>query len=394
MSGYDGPSLTVVVEDFPPQVSACAIVMANLLSSYSGNVNAVTGYRPGLTFDAAFRVPCRTRHVSLKGLSPRVYSGLRRKFPWVVRAGIQAAIRRSIARLGADVVVGVYPSEHFLVAAFRAARELNRPFYAYMHDLWMENIFKGTSRARFAEKWEPVVLKEAARVLCVTEAMQKHYEGKYRIQTDLLPLSVAEHALLNAPTGLCPPQMPKPTVLFVGGVNHEFNLDALKVLASASELLPKEYELLFCTPTSPAGLSLLGIHSSRLRVEYTPWADVQHLESQAHVLVAPLSHKNCVREEVRVIFSCKILMYLLAGRPIIAFGPEDSCQLLSARKNGWGYVVTEDSPRALAEAIVKLVEDESLAARLVHGALQEARSRTSKPYATRLREWVEADARP
>ncbi len=32
--------------------------------------------------------------------------------------------------------------------------------------------------------------------------------------------------------------------------------------------------------------------------------------------------------------------------------------------------------------------------RLVQGALQEARSWTSKHYATRLREWVEADARP
>ena len=118
--------------------------------------------------------------------------------------------------------------------------------------------------------------------------------------------------------------MAKPTVLFVGGVQQDMNLDSLKTLASASELLPSEYELLYCTSTDLATLNRLGIQSSRLRVKYVSRAEVQRLQSEAHVLVAPLSHKNCSMDEVRTVFSTKILEYLVSGRPIIVFAPEDS----------------------------------------------------------------------
>jgi glycosyltransferase involved in cell wall biosynthesis len=73
------------------------------------------------------------------------------------------------------------------------------------------------------------------------------------------------------------------------------------------------------------------------------------------------------------------------------FAPEGSYHADSARKNGWGYVVTEDSPAALAAAIERVITDENLAAGLVRGALQEARSRNATRHAERLRECVLAD---
>jgi glycosyltransferase involved in cell wall biosynthesis len=91
------------------------------------------------------------------------------------------------------------------------------------------------------------------------------------------------------------------------------------------------------------------------------------------------------------VFSTKLLEYLIAGRPIVVFAPEDSYHAQSARENGWGYVVTEDSPAALAAAIERVIADENLAAGLVRGALQEARSRTAKTHAQRLFEWVLED---
>jgi glycosyltransferase involved in cell wall biosynthesis len=180
--------------------------------------------------------------------------------------------------------------------------------------------------------------------------------------------------------------------LFVGAVQHDMNLDSLKTLASASELLPPDYELLYCTSMDLMTLNRLGIQSSRLRAKYVSRAEVQRLQSEAHVLVAPLSHKNCAMDEVRTVFSTKILEYLVSGRPIIVFAPEGSYHIESARKGGWGYPVTKDSPAALAAAIEKVVGDEVLAARLVHGALQEARSRSATRYAGRLLEWVLSDA--
>jgi glycosyltransferase involved in cell wall biosynthesis len=290
------------------------------------------------------------------------------------------------------VVLATFPYDVNLVAAFRAARQLNLPFYAHMHDLWMEQIPGGTAAARFAESWESVILTEATRVLCMTEAMQEHYEKKYGIRTDLLPHCIAEQDYLSAPARMRQPKMANPMILFVGAVQADMNLDALKTLARASELLPAEYELLYCTSTDLSALNRLGVRSSRLRVKYVSRVEVQRLQSEAHVLVAPLSHKNCAIDEVRTVFSTKLLEYLISGRPIIVFAPEDSYHAISARKHGWGFPVTEDSPAALASAIEKVVRDETLAARLVHGALQEAQSRSAKSQARRLLEWVLTDA--
>ena len=133
------------------------------------------------------------------------------------------------------MVLGAFPDGVYLVAAFRAARQLRLPFYAHMHDLWLENTPRGTAIDRLAALWEPRILCQATRVLCMTEAMQKHYEKKYGIQTELLPHCIADRDLSCAPTALCPRQRERPTVLFVGAVSETMNHDALKVLAEASD---------------------------------------------------------------------------------------------------------------------------------------------------------------
>lgn len=392
MPAERGPSLTVVSRTFPPRAAGSAILLANLLSAYTGRVQAIAGEDHYSPLDPAFLPPCPTQSLGLPLLSSRIYDGVRIRTQAVASRLIQGVMRRALAAMGTDVVLAAFPREDFFVAAFVAARRLRLPFYAHMHDLWQENMPDGQA-ARFAATWEPVILQQATRVLCMTEAMQRHYEKKYGIQTDLLPHSISEQDYLRAPRDILPPRMAKPTILFVGAVSPAMNLDALRVLAAASELLPPEYELLYCTATDLAALQRLGIHSSRLRAMYVSRAEVQRLQSEAHVLVAPLSHKDCSLDEVRTVFSTKLLEYLIAGRPIVVFAPAGSYHAESAQKHGWGYVVTEDSPAALATALVKVVTDEPLAAELVRRAIQEAHSRDARHHADRLREWVRTDVR-
>jgi glycosyltransferase involved in cell wall biosynthesis len=387
----DNPTLTVVTPSFPPQVSGSTILLANLLSSYRGKLNAIAGYDRYARSDPAFLAPCPSRHLRLPSTFPVLYDRLSRRFPGIACLSIRNSIHRALKEFGSKVILATFPYSVNLVATFLTARQLNLPFYAHMHDLWREQISGDTAAARFAERWEPVILRGATRVLCMTEAMQQHYEKKYRIRTDLLPHCIPERDYFSVPAGMRRPKMPKPTVLFVGGVQADMNLDSLKTLASASELLPAEYELLYCTSTDLSTLNRLGVQSSRLRVQYVSRAEVQRLQSEAHVLVAPLSHKNCATDEVRTVFSTKLLEYLVSGRPIIVFAPEDSYHAISASKHGWGYVVTQDSPVALAAAIEKVIRSETLATRLVHGALQEARSRSAARHAGRLLQWVLSD---
>jgi len=383
--------LTVVSKNFAPQVSGTPILLANLFSGYPGRLNAIAGYDLYGKSDPSFLPPCPTKYLALPRILAGLYDRLRIKSPATTSRALRPSVRRVLRKLGTSVVFGVYPRDDYFVAAFLAARDLGLPFYAHMHDLWIENLTPGSPLARFAAKWEPIIIREARRVLCMTEAMQKYYEKKYGVQTDLLPHTIREQNALNVTVR--PPAMPGPTALFVGAVSPPMNLDALKVLAAASELLPSGYELLFCTSMDLQALKQQGIQSSRLRAQYVSRAEVQRLQSGAHVLIAPLSHKNGSTEEVQTVFSTKLCEYLVSGRPIIVFAPEDSYHAESARKNGWAYVVTEDSPAALAEAIMKVVTKEDLAAGLVRAALQEAYSRSARRHAERLHEWVLEDTR-
>jgi glycosyltransferase involved in cell wall biosynthesis len=392
MSSPGKPMLTVIAQPFPPEMSASSIVLDSLFSSYSGRLTAVGGFDPYSRRDPAFQPPCPTHYLAIPRRLSRAYPRIKKKFPAITSRILQISIQRCLRAFGTDLVLGLYPFDDHFVASFFAARQLSLPFYALMHDLWVENIPPGRLH-RFAEKWEPTILKESTRVLCMTENMQEYYEKKYNIGTDLLPHTVSEKVLFNLPSSILQSEVSRPTVLYIGTVSPQMNLDALKQLASASELLPEAYELLFLTSMDLSSLNRLGIRSNRLRiVKFGAREEVHALSSKAHVLVAPLSHKNCSTEEVQTVFSSKLLDYLISGRPIVVFAPECSFHARSASANGWGYVVTDDSPLALATAIIRVATDKRLAGQLVQGALREASSRNARFHASRLKAWAYKDA--
>jgi glycosyltransferase involved in cell wall biosynthesis len=95
---------------------------------------------------------------------------------------------------------------------------------------------------------------------------------------------------------------------------------------------------------------------------------------------------------VRTVFSTKLLEYLVSGRPIIIFGPEGCYHVDSARNGRWAHVVTEDSPVALAKAIVEVTKNDRLSSMLVQGALKEAKARDAKFFGEKLYQWIIADA--
>lgn len=388
------PLLTVVTASWPPQVNGTAVVISNLFAEYPGRISVIAGHDEYAKCDPAFQPPCPTTHLCTGGLSriyPRLFSALRRRCPELFASILEGSIYRMLRKLEPDVVQATFPYDIYLVATVRAARRLRLPVYVHMNDLWQELCITGTAEARFAKRWEPIILKEATRVLCATEAMQEHYEQKYGVQMDLLPHCIPEKDFLAAPSTVRPPYMPCPTVLFVGGVNDHMNTDALKVLASAVDLLAKEYQLHLSTASDLETLSRKGISSNCLRVSCVSRAEARRLEAEAHVLVAPLSHNGGSRDQVRTILSSKLLSYFISGRPIVVFAPEDSYQAESARKNGWAYVVSNNSAAALAQAIEKVATDQDLAAKLVQGALKEAGRRRAKVHAMRLYERVIAD---
>ena len=169
------------------------------------------------------------------------------------------------------------------------------------------------------------------------------------------------------------------------------NLDSLRAVSKAIDLLQEDVEFLMLCSHSPEELSKMGLSISRLRTQWAPRKEAQRIQSASHVLVAPLSHKNCSEEEVRTVFSTKLLEYFVSGRPTLLCAPDHSFHVHSARKGGWALIVDKDDPQAIADGMTTLLENEQVAAGVVKGALAEARRRDARVHAFQLEKWVEQD---
>ena len=66
--------------------------------------------------------------------------------------------------------------------------------------------------------------------------------------------------------------------------------------------------------------------------------------------------------------STKCHLYMMAGRPILAYGPAHAGTVEYARKDGWALVVQERSVERLAEALRTLLLEPAVRARLTHQA--------------------------
>jgi hypothetical protein len=67
--------LTTVSGVFPPQVAGSAILLANLLSNYTGKISVISGYDAYSKTDPAFLPPCSHLFGSaarLRGSTPRL----------------------------------------------------------------------------------------------------------------------------------------------------------------------------------------------------------------------------------------------------------------------------------------------------------------------------------
>ncbi len=296
----------------------------------------------------------------------------------------------TIARfLKPTVIFANYPHEVLLVASYKTAIKLNTPLFVYMHDLWQENMTRSTAK-KFADKWEKEIFTKADMVICCTSAQQEFYKSKYNCSSELIVHPIPDEELNNrvSPTTT---KNEKVTIVYSGSLSPYMNQDAFVQMSEALDLLSIDYEMIWY-PVNFLPENLLhtaGITSNKIKIKYLQREELNQALSNADILFAPLSHKNCSMDEVKTVFSNKLLGYLNAGKPILVFGPANCHHAKLAREGNWGYVVDEDNPKALADAIVFIHQHPVIANELVQGAYKEAASRRASIYADKLLNWVD-----
>ena len=382
--------LVVVCRTMPPQVVGSAVLMRNLFQPYRGKLTAIAGWEHGAKVDADYQPVCATHYLKFAPsiVQRLMQRRLNRLYFFLAKRFVYRKLKQFCP---AAVFAACTPDGIFFIASFLACRKLKIPFWGHMHDLWQENTRSGSFSQKLAKEWEPVILREADRLFCMTEAQVYYYQNKYGGNYEIIPHCVSPDAEFCGPSSVTTKRPgAEIRILYTGNINHAMNRDAIGDLPACLDLLPQNYRITMLTSANRAQLAAEGLCHPRMDWGWTSVAEAGRQVRGADILLLPLYFRNCVAEEVDTVFSTKTLDYLTSNVPILVYSPATSFHSRSAKANGWGCVVDEGRPESLARGICNLAYDRSRRECIVAAAFAEAKSRDPAHWARYLEGLVQA----
>lgn len=379
----NGP-LLICSRPFPPKLGGSSVLSRNLWGAWPANdLVAFSEMQPGVQVDPTMTLA----GVRVELAAPWLAQHLRiRSFCEPMQ---MFAVRRGLLRLARDVkpraIWANWPSTGFLLGAWLAARELHLPLYVHMHDTWQESLpgFPITPSRLAPRLFERRVLRDARRVFAITEEASAFFQQKHGLSCYVL-----KHAIPDADLAAHPECLREPVdnvIHYAGAMYPLMNLDAILNLVRALGQCKSEVALEGYTFT-PEASAALGIAGPRVSLRFAPKAEVMAAQRRAAILFMPLAFKSWNPVEIRTVFPTKLLEYFVSGRPILVHAPPDSWAARAARQDGWGEVVDQPDPRALADAIDALFKNKERQRALVTAAFREARNRAASQVAEALRQ--------
>ena len=294
-----------------------------------------------------------------------------RFFIWFRRLRFQPLIERIknlIVEEDVTHVMGVYPNPFYCLAASRAARQLNVPFYSYFHNTYSDNAAITDAHASGVQQ----EIFENSRIIFVMSAgMQQFYEQKYAGHT----FSPLVHTFNQWPNKSADDGRPNTDVcrLVAIGNFNESNLDATRRFIRAIENHP-EYELHIYTHVPKWLLKRRGIHLDRVRYHHAVSPDQVHTELQKYDICI-LTHGfagGYGEIEYQTIFPTRSIPFLLSGKPILVHAPKDSFLSTFVRDHGCGILVDQKDETAILRGLESLRNDELIRDQVVLAARKTA----------------------
>ena len=280
-----------------------------------------------------------------------------------------------------DAIVSTGPPHSMHLIARTLHRSTGIPWTADFRDPWTRIFYfkhlplTSCSRKRYAAM-ELSVLREADRVVAVTDNMIRDFIGELEASTDhpgtgrsnpqtgkttatgdrpsTVPTGkfhVIENGYDEADfTGITPAELPEGfNLVHTGLFSAEGNPRKLwKVLAELCRDLPgfgRDLHLTFAGKTDPeilAAVQEAGLADRITDRGYVPHHEANRLQKAADLLLLPLREEP----EATDILTGKYFEYLAAGRPIAAFGPHGSIleRSLDATRTGRIFDWDEEAP--------------------------------------------------
>lgn len=368
----------VISWGLPPGLAGSSVILYNLAYQFSRDEMVLAGQDP----DAGLPLPWGPEKPPIHHIARALPRGWRGDKPWrmiqipfMVKRGLDLVRRERCGN-----VIGVFPDEFFLFAAYVVARRSQTHFFPYFHNTYLEN--RNGWKRQFAEWLQPRVFNSAHHVFVMSEGMRELYRKSY----PALRCSALPHTF-NEPL----PQSPQyvgagnPLLLgFAGNVNESCADAARRMFRAAGST--EAVRLRVFSGLSPDHLACYGIRGSQCELRSVPRSEIVRELNQCDVLLLPHGFTGrLARVEYETIFPTKTIEYLISGRPILAHTPPGVFLTRFLKEHDCALVVEEPSETALVAAINRLRTDADLRLRLVSNALKTARMFQASEVAKHLR---------
>jgi glycosyltransferase involved in cell wall biosynthesis len=257
-------------------------------------------------------------------------------------------------------------------AAFYASKKLGIPFVLYTFDYYSKQWVQPHYRS-FAERYEKDILLGAFQVIVPNECMEKEYRERYGIHSLVIhnPVELEEY-IKNE--GIVDRNLsPGPKIVYTGAI-YDANFKAFhNLLAAIEKTKIPNLNLHVYTPQSVNYLKKNGIEGQVEYHNHLPNNRMPAVQRNANILFLPLAFNSRYPDIIKTSAPGKIGEYLASRRPILVHAPSDSFVAWYFRKYSCGYVVDQDDPEALAEAIIHLLQDKKLQQELSDNAYVRAK---------------------
>ena len=387
----------VVSAYYPPIVGGTATVMRNLLSAFRSECFAVVADSPssfpGETHQTTTPPQVSVHRCGVPGFLARIPFSAH----WLsyYRAAqiprVERAIVAEAKAIQAGRIVAAYPSLYFLVAAYRASRNLGLPLVTYHMDVPYPIDRLRPPARQIAARWEPLLLREAARRLVLSDGIADYMEARSGLQSVVVPHSFPLDSLPAERLEADNRRLDQPPLIVHTGVLPGIQQKGLSKVISLMRMKPQlGWRLTISTPSDPAELRQQLRPDMPVDIAFLEEHQVLELQRKASVLLAfgSFSSSEAGRQFSASEFPTKIIEYLASGAPILVHSAPDSLLACHARKHGYALVVDDPAAEALGRGIERILAE----AELRHSLIQAARATLRREFDLRLvaRKFVDA----
>jgi len=367
-------------KSFPPVIGGSAFLLYEILRHFPANYFCVFhGVNDPPGKESSLKLPFIRKQV--KFINDKSTPRATRYLSRIYQALIEHNLQKEVARGNIRKVYAHFPNALFVVAAYKVAKRNNLPLVIYFDILW--DAMTTGAEQELSKKYEAEIVAYAERVYAITEFACEYLGQKHHKKVELIPHTV-DTSLLDFQSTDSVIEHPK--IHFAGGIYEAMNTDSILRLVDAVEMHESKIELEFCSPDLPATL----IHKGYKNL-YVNKEKLIELQRSSSILFLPQAFHGGKHEMIKNNFPTKIMEYVCSGVPILLHSPKDSYLTYIAKKEGFAYVVDEDDPLLLRDAISKLLSDTELRASLITKAFEFARSRDSRFWSTKLKEALDSE---